>query len=435
MIKIKTLLIDLKSSFWFVPVVMVLLSMILASTLIEFDSRYSNELVKNWPRLFGAGPDASRGMLSTIASSIMSMMSVSFSMTLVTLALASSQYTSRILRNFMRSRMTQIILGNFAGIFTYCLIVLRTIRGTESLHYVPSLSIFIGFILAIIGVASLVIFIHHIASSIQATSIISNICKETVDVINSIYLIVDEEVPHNDCIPHKNFLNSVDSCQSGYIQSLDVNTVLELSVKLNCILKVNAGIGDFIIERSALVSTNHDRPLSEDMTKQLLGAFTIKRFRTIEQDPLFGIRQIVDVALKALSPGVNDTTTALICINYLTVILAKVGEKKMPSKYLFHNNSLRVILDVPEFNTFLDYSFDQIKNNAKNNIAIIETLITSFDKLLILTKEKDRKKCIYIHLNSMSFLIDSIEYAVTRDGLKKLLQELLLKHSSEIKTL
>ena len=119
---------NLRSSFWFMPSLIVVFSIALAVALIDADSAGSDRWLAQWPRLFGAGAEGARGMMSTIAGSMMSVVGVTFSMILVVLALASSQYTSRILRNFMRSRITQIVLGIFAGIFTYCLIVLRTIR-------------------------------------------------------------------------------------------------------------------------------------------------------------------------------------------------------------------------------------------------------------------------------------------------------------------
>jgi uncharacterized membrane protein len=122
-------------------------------------------------------------MLSTIASSMMTVVGVTFSMTLVTLALASSQYTSRVLGNFMRSRITQAVLGIFAGIFTYCLIVLRVIRGSDEAAFVPGIAVLVAVVLALAGIGVLILFIHHIATSIQASSIICSVADETIAAI------------------------------------------------------------------------------------------------------------------------------------------------------------------------------------------------------------------------------------------------------------
>jgi len=158
--KFKQLWSNLRSSFWFMPSLIVMGSIGFAVVLIGADSIVSDRWLAQWPRLFGAGAQGARDMMSTIAGSMMTVVGVTFSMILVVLALASSQYTSRILRNFMRSRITQVVLGIFAGIFTYCLIVLRTIRdGVDA--FVPNLAVFFGFVMALGGVGALMFFIHH----------------------------------------------------------------------------------------------------------------------------------------------------------------------------------------------------------------------------------------------------------------------------------
>ena len=156
--KLKQLWSNLRSSFWFVPSLLVVASIAFAAALIETDSIGGDRWLAQWPRLFGTGAEGARQMLSTLAGSMMSVMGITFSMTLVALALASSQYTSRILRNFMRSRVTQVVLGTFAGIFTYCLIVLRTIRGSNEGVFVPNLAVFFGVVLALIGIGVLNLF-------------------------------------------------------------------------------------------------------------------------------------------------------------------------------------------------------------------------------------------------------------------------------------
>ena len=185
--KLKQLWSDVRSSFWFMPSLIVMGSIGFAVALIEADSTGIDRWLARWPRLFGAGAEGARGMMSTIAGSMMTVVGVTFSMILVVLALASSQYTSRILRNFMRSRVTQVVLGIFAGIFTYCLIVLRTIRGGDEGAFVPSLAVFFGFVLALGGVVALMFFIHHIASSIQASSIIASVAQETIAAIDRLF--------------------------------------------------------------------------------------------------------------------------------------------------------------------------------------------------------------------------------------------------------
>jgi uncharacterized membrane protein len=185
--RLKQLWSNLRSSFWFMPSLIVVVSIAFAVALIEAHSAGTDHWLARWPRLFGAGAEGARGMMATIAGSMMTVVGVTFSMILVVLAMASSQYTSRILRNFMRSRVTQVVLGIFAGIFTYCLIVLRTIRSGDEGAFVPSLAVFFGFVLALGGIGALMFFIHHIASSIQASSIIASIAQETIAAIDRLF--------------------------------------------------------------------------------------------------------------------------------------------------------------------------------------------------------------------------------------------------------
>ena len=173
MLQLKTLLIELRSSLWFLPTLIVLGSGVLAVAFIKLDSRLSFKLLTNFPRLFGAGAEGSRGMLSSIAGSMITVASVTFSITIVALSQASSQYSSRILRNFMRDRGNQAVLGVFLGVFTYCLFVLRAIRGGDEGQFIPSLSVFGALVLALVAIGFLIFFIHHVASLLQASNVIA----------------------------------------------------------------------------------------------------------------------------------------------------------------------------------------------------------------------------------------------------------------------
>lgn len=185
--KLKQLWINLLASFWFLPSLIVGVSAVGAVGVIEVDSSGSHKWMDDWPRLFGTSASGSREMLATIAGAMTTVVGVTFSMTLVALTLASSQYTSRVLRNFMSDRVTQVALGIFAGIFTYSIIVLRTVRGGDDGGFVPSLSVALSVVLAIGGIGTLIFFIHHIASSIQASSIIASVTKETLEAVDRLF--------------------------------------------------------------------------------------------------------------------------------------------------------------------------------------------------------------------------------------------------------
>jgi uncharacterized membrane protein len=187
MVKAKQWWGELQASLWFVPASIVLCAVALAVGLIEADALAGDELPERWPRLFGAGAEGTRGMLGAISGAQITVAGVVFSITVVALALASGQYTPRILRNFMRDRANQVVLGLFVGVFAYCLVVLRTVRGGDEGRFVPSLAVFFSFALALVGVGALIFFIHHIATAIQASNIIAAVAEETLAAVDRLF--------------------------------------------------------------------------------------------------------------------------------------------------------------------------------------------------------------------------------------------------------
>lgn len=379
------------------PSLIVLASITLAIVLIQTDSAGSDRWLTRWPRLFGASAEGARGMMTTIAGSMMTVLGVTFSMILVVLTLASSQYTSRILRNFMRSRVTQVVLGIFAGIFTYSLIVLRTIRSGNEGAFVPNLAVFFGFVLALGGVGALMFFIHHIASSIQASNIIASVAQETIETINWLFpeklgqgLIEDDDNQIKRDLRDRNW-HTVLSKKNGYIQNVNNSRLLDIAREQRTIIRMEHGIGEFVVKNTSLVSIALYDPPDQETIFALQNTFNISRFRTVEQDPAFGIRQIVDVGLKALSPGINDTTTAVTCVDYLTAILAPMATRQIPSLHRYEKGELRVIAKGVSFESLLSESFNQIRNSANGNVAIILRMLNSFQILAGLTASPQRR--------------------------------------------
>ena len=398
--KLKLLWTQLIGSFWFVPSLIVIFSGALAVGLIEADITGSKEWATRWPRVFGAGAAGARGMLSTIAGSMMTVVGVTFSMVLVTLALASSQYTSRILRNFMRDRVTQIVLGIFAGIFTYCLIVLRTIRGGDEGEFVPSLAVTLGVVLAIGGIGVLIFFLHHIASSIQASSIISSVAKETLVAVERLFPEklgrgVEESANPAPPLPPERNWHAVASQRTGYIQNVDSAALLRFACEHKAIVRMERGIGEFVIQGGTIASITTGDSANKKLIGALQGAYSLGRYRTVEQDIGFGIRQLVDIALRALSPGINDTTTAVMCLDYLTAILARLATREFPSSLRIEAGQLRVIAIGPNFAALVAESFDQIRGSASGNIVILLRLLDALQTIASVTSGATRRRPLW----------------------------------------
>lgn len=398
--QIRRLWSKLRTSFWFVPSLIVFGSIVLAVALIEVDSSGSERWLTRWPRLFGAGADGARGMLSTIAGSMMTVVGVTFSMTLVTLTLASSQYTSRILRNFMGDRVMQVVLGIFTGIFTYCLIVLRTIRSGDQGGFVPSLAVSFAVVVAIGGIVALIFFIHHIASSIQASSIIASVAAETLEAVDRHFPENLGNGPADDAedqppvvLPERNW-QAVPAGANGYIQSVDNATLLRLARDNKTIVRMERGIGDFVVQGTPLASLALEEPPPEEIVADLQAAYGIDRHRSVEQDCAFGIRQLVDMALRALSPGINDTTTAVMCVDYLTTILARLACRDIPSSHRFEKGELSVITIGPDFAGLVAESFDQIRGSAEGNLAVMLRMLGSLQTIGSLTSKPSRRRAL-----------------------------------------
>ncbi|MEO8380655.1 MAG: DUF2254 domain-containing protein [Acidobacteriota bacterium] len=377
---------ETRSSFWFVPGLIVAAAAGLAAALIGIDVSIDPLDARRWPLLLGAGAAGARGLLTAVATSMVTVAGVVFSVTLVALSLASSQYTSRVLRNFMSDRVNQTVLGVFLGIFVYCLVVLRTLRGGDEGAFVPSLAVLGGLALAFVGIGFLIYFIHHISLSIQASNLIARVANETLETIDRQF--PDELGPDDDeaggstdaaALPPEAW-RSIPALASGYIESVDWHGLRDLVHDRHAIVRMERSVGDFVIEGAALVSVA-GTSWSDSLTSRVNRIYAIGPQRTVQQDAGFGIRQLVDIAMRALSPGINDSTTAVMCVDYLSAILARMTSRRISPAAAPGQGAVSVVAVGPSFETFLDLAFDQIRQNAEGNPAILVRLLEALETI------------------------------------------------------
>ncbi len=277
----------------------------------------------------------------------------------------------------MRDRVTQGVLGMFTGTYTYCLVVLRTIRGGDEGGFVPNVAVLFGVVLAIGGVGVLIFFIHHIASAIQASSILASVAEDTIEAVDRLFPAALGHRPADNekdqvvlNLPERTW-QAIPTGGNGYIQSVDDAALLRWAREQKTIVRMEHGIGEFVFGDALLASVALENPPEADMLAALQAAYTISRHRTLQQDAAFGIRQIVDMALRALSPGINDTTTAVMCVDYLTAILARLASRTIPSSHRYEDGTLRVLTIGPTFASLVAESFEQIRGSATGNVAIL----------------------------------------------------------------
>jgi uncharacterized membrane protein len=394
---------DLNSSLWFVPSLMVLAAILAAYFLVHLDDSIGHEWTKRHPLLFGAGADGARGMLSSIAGSMITVAGLIFSLTLSTLAQVSSQYTSRLLRNFMRDRSNQVVMGFFVSIFVYCLAVLRTIRGGDERVFVPSLAVAFGLLLALVSIGMLIFFIHHIASSIQAANVVGGAAEETEKLLDKLF---PKELGDDATPAEKEDLADLEPLrwvpiaarESGYIQGIDEEELLAFAHETSAVVRMEFAIGSYVTKGSALVSVAEysagQPPVGKAEADRLHKCYSIGNQRTLDQDAGFGLRQLVDIALKALSPGINDTSTAIMSVDRLGSLLALLAGRDLGSPVRAEGGQVRVIAKRPDFASYLATAFDQVRTNAAEDEAIYIRLLAALHTVAQRTRRPDYRRAI-----------------------------------------
>ena len=182
---------------------------------------------------------------------------------------------------------------------------------------------------------------------------------------------------------------------NGYIQGVDNDALLRLARDRKTVVRMERGIGAFVVQNTALASLALEDPPDQKTIEAINAAYSIGRHRTVEQDPAFGIRQLVDMALKALSPGVNDTSTAVMCVDYLTAILAQLASRKFPASLRYEGDKLRVVTIAPTFEGLLAEAFNQIRESAEGNIGIMARMLGAFETLADLTTHPRRRRALH----------------------------------------
>jgi len=278
--------------------------------------------------------------------------------------------------------------------------VLRTIRDGDEEAFVPSLAVLGGLVLAFVGIGFLIYFIHHIAMSIQASSIIAAAAEETIAAMNRLFPTELGDAPDEDLVGIQAASltgltwTAIGASKTGYIESIEGDSLLSLARKHETIVRMERGIGEFVVMGAPLISVAGMSQPEDEAAGELNAVFVISRHRTVEQDAGFGIRQIVDIALKALSPGVNDTTTAVMCVDYLGAILTQLAPRKIASPHRLDQGQLRVIARGPSFESLLAEAFDQIRQDAQGNVAILTRQLQALETIAGQTASSQRRQLL-----------------------------------------
>jgi len=398
--KVKELWSDIRNSLWFIPSVMGCMATVLAFILIEVDINISyKDLPYDW-FLYAGNRAGARSVLSTIASSMATIAGVTFSMTLVALTMASSQFGPRLLRNFITDKGNQLVLGTFTSTFIYSLIILLTIKESGNDTFIPKISIAVGFLLSIYSLGVLIYFIHHIASSIEAEQVIKSSFKDLEKAIGR-FMTVDkiEEGRPEDIIreiENRGFnKTSIESNGSGYLQVVSYQEMCRWANKEGVIVHLIKQPGDFISIYEPIADLYFSSQWPADAARKITGMLIVGSNRTPEQEIKFSIKQIVEVAVRALSPGINDPHTAISCINWLGAALSIIGKKHFPS-ILERNEKgeIKVIRKSYSYASIVDTCFDHLRLYARSNILVTLEILCVIRHALVQAAHPDLQNAL-----------------------------------------
>ena len=394
---LSTILLRIRSSFWYLPSLYGVLSFGLAIFSLQLDAFLANNpsLYRYIPSMLLSDIDLAQEVLSSISASLLTMTTITFSSILIVLTTYLSQFSPRTIQNFITDHNTQRVLGVFVAGFVYSILLLLLLRESEAttLFIVPTLAV----IFAIICLAVFVFFIHHVSSWIQVSNLIHHITLNTIEAIEKQFQ--DRKDVHDDSpwedwesaeIKHRQPIE-ITAARPGYVLLIDINGIIDQASKDDCIIRIEKKHGEYVDHDTPLLSLwkiNGQKDYGDYLKYISLGSK-----RAPVENIEFGLTKLVEIALRALSPGINDPNTAINCIEQLGKILARIGKKHLPRSYHSdkHRN-LRVMLEQPAFSDYLYKSFYQIRHYGAEDVSVLSAIIQALLLIAVSNHESIKNK-------------------------------------------
>lgn len=399
---------QLDSNYWFYPALFALAGVGLALGLVYFDRHGIADYVSQVSWLVPARPESASNMLTVISGSMIGVASTVFSITIAAVAYASGSYGPRLLTNFMEDKGNQLSLATFIGTFVYAITVLRTVRGAEEGSgsgaeglaadlpgFVPQLSLLVAYGLMALSVGVLVFFLNHIPASIRINSVLEGIGSRLIAAVLKTYPQHGEgsrieEAPHGG--------RPVCARDAGYVQLIDFEGLVEIAARLDNIITLRVRTGDFVHRGMELTCLSDEH--GSESARDILKCFTLGPFRTPTQDPQFLIDELVEIGLRALSPGINDPFTAITAIHWLGAATAELGARDLV-KDIGWDNGIRRVFPLPDdFAHYVRRGFGALRGTVATSVTaslvMLDALrdsgkmVTDANRLDVLRSEGDR---------------------------------------------
>ena len=375
----------LNSSYWFVPAVVTLAGVGLAIVLLLVDARVSFDPGGPLALLHPQSPDGARALLSALIGAMVTAISVTFSVTIVALTVAAQHFGPRMLNSFVRQTSAQMVLGTFLATFAYSVLVLGAVRGTDAEPDIPELSVVGAVALVVVSIGALIYYVHHVSTSLQIGELALDIAH---DLRSALARRTDEDraaaprglmaappEPPEDAA-------ALRALETGYVQRIDYDAIVELAAARSAMVWILREPGAFVVAQTWLALVHPPAAADDELADAVCRAFIVGSDRTLWHDPEFALKQLVEVALRALSPGVNEPFTALTCIDRITEGLAAAAAAPDP-RAIRHDaeGRPRVYVTPQPFTTLLRAAFDPIRLYAGTNPAIYARLLDSIADL------------------------------------------------------
>jgi uncharacterized membrane protein len=395
--KLKTLWTDVADSLWFVPGLLTLAGGALATVLISYNDRILGAIGADagdvwW--IFGGSAEGAKSVLESISGSIITVTGVVFSVTIIALQLASSQFTPRVLRQFMGNRANQAVLGVFIGTFTYALIVQRTVRGSEvDAVFVPAVAVTGAVVLALTSIGFLIFFIDHLARSIQASVVIDSATRSTVQVLGRVFPDAiapgtAEEAPSagelTRDLPGDG--DVIHATQAGYLQAIDRGRLCDHAARRDLVIRMEVEPGTYVLPGLALMRVWPAGRITTELEAALVSGLVLGLERTPHQDLKHGVIELMDIAVKGMSPSINDPTTAVNAVQRLSQILLDMAWRvRGDSVIRDERGAMRLSVRRPRLDDTVDLAFNQIRHYAAGNPSVAIAMIESLGTLVTLS--------------------------------------------------
>jgi uncharacterized membrane protein len=393
----------LRTNFWLVPSLEVLASIALFWATLEVDRAVYHGTLTLPAWVEAGSADTAREILLAVAAAIMTVIGINFSVTIVTLTLASTQFGPRMLRNFIRDRGTQLTLGTFVATAVYCVLVLLAIGPAEHGVFVPHFSVSMVFGLVLVDLAVLIYFLHHIAIQIQLPFVIAAIANDLTrylkvrnpdirmstgdqrDDPEEIAALIDTIERSGVMIP---------TPKGGYLQAIRYGMLTRKVSAANAVVRLPYRPGNFLVEDRELAAVWPPEAAGR-ITRCLKRAQVTGPVRTLAQDPAFAIDQLVEIAIRALSPAVNDTYTALACVDWLSNALCKLARVWAPAQvYRDRAGAIRVICEQLSYENLVQRSFNKIRQASGGMPALLMRLLEAIKAIMEQTTDADQARVL-----------------------------------------